>query len=137
MPTTQPSIKEQLTALTHRIVESIDNRDYETYTQLTAPDLTAFEPEGKGAPIHGMPFHEFFLSRANRPGTTVRSELINIHIRTIGDESNPPAAVATYTRITQKHDADGSFRLTHANETRVYERHNNNWRQIHFHRTAY
>ncbi len=134
MPTN--TTHEQLVELTRRIVEAIDNRDYESYTRLTAPDLTAFEPEGKGAPIHGMPFHEFFLSRPNRPGTTVRSELINVHIRTIGPDASPSAAVATYTRITQKHDSDGAFRLIHANETRVYELRGNNWRQVHFHRTA-
>lgn len=125
---------DQLLRVTTQLLASIDARDLETYRALTAPDLTSFEPEAKGHRIDGLPFHEFFLSRPLRPGSSARSEILNFHARTLG----PNSAVACYTRITQKHDGDsGAFRLSHANETRVFTRASESapWRQSHFHRS--
>lgn len=121
-----------LTTLTS-LLAAIDTRDLETYRALTLDDLTSFEPEAKGHRIDGLPFHEFFLSKPLRPGSTARSEIINFHARPLGDS----AAVVCYTRITQKHDDSGAFRLAHADETRVFVKDAGRWRQAHFHRSEF
>lgn len=137
MPT---PLEAELLAVTRRLVDAIDRRDYETYRALTSEDITSFEPEARGQRIDGLPFHEFFVGKPLRAGTTARSELIAFQARPLAAAGAGAcrAAVACYTRITQKHDADGAFRLSHANETRVYERPEGGaWRQVHFHRSEW
>ena len=133
----ESAFTDQMLALTRRLIDAIDQRNFEEYRRLSAEDLTSFEPESKGHLIEGMAFHEFFLSRPHRPGTTARSEIVGFTARPLGGDNSgaPAAAMVAYTRITQKHDADGSFRMSHANETRVYIRAGREWRQAHFHRT--
>lgn len=39
----------------------INQGDYESYTQLCDPELTAFEPEAIGNLVVGMSFHKFYF----------------------------------------------------------------------------
>ncbi|KAJ3251324.1 hypothetical protein HK104_007373, partial [Borealophlyctis nickersoniae] len=43
---TDPKLESHILALTQKLVESIVNGDWATYSSLCAPDMTAFEPEG-------------------------------------------------------------------------------------------
>jgi len=85
-----------------------------------------------------MPFHEFFFDPKRGAGDRARSEIVGFRCRGLPEgSSEPTAAVVCYTRIGQRHDASG-FRLSHANETRVYTRDEAalaGWRQVHFHRS--
>ena len=48
-----------IACLKERLLESIDNNDYETYTNLCDVNLSAFEPEAMGQ--RGRPpFHAFY-----------------------------------------------------------------------------
>ncbi len=128
--------EQELLEITRTLLDRVDQRDAHAYGETCAPDLTAFEPEAKGQRIDGLEFHEFFLTKPNPNGTTVRSEMVSPHVRVINGAGGEPAAgVVVYTRVTQKHRADGSFRLLHCNETRVYERRDGAWKHVHFHRS--
>ncbi len=138
-PSDTDSLSERLFALTRRILDAIDTRDWESYRALCAPDLTSFEPEARGHCIEGMAFHEFFFEPRRAQGDRARSEIIGFRARALPEgDAAPVAAIVCYTRIAQRHDASG-FRISHANETRVYARDDSaisGWRQVHFHRSA-
>ena len=47
---------ETLLQLSRQLLDAIDAGDWETYTALCDPTLTAFEPEAVGHLVAGMPF---------------------------------------------------------------------------------
>lgn len=128
-------LRETLYDVTRRLLDAIDSRDFQTYAAMSDEKLFSFEPEGRGQPLHGLPFHEFFFSKQEESGVSVRSEIVGFHARAIGE--SPAGAVVGYTRITQAHRPSAGFDIVHANETRVYERSGDEWKQVHFHRAVY
>ena len=46
--------EDELLVLNERLLESIDNNDYETYTDLCDVNLSAFEPEAMGQLVEGL-----------------------------------------------------------------------------------
>ena len=100
-----------------------------TYQELSDPALTAFEPEAKGQLVEGLAFHQFYFQLASgrsRQKTTMCAP----QARLLGD-----VAVVTYIRLDQRLGADGSPETTATNETRVWQRQQGRWRQVHFHRS--
>jgi len=123
------SIEKDLLELSQELLDSIDQQDWETYTRLCDPELTAFEPEGVGNVIHGMPFHKFYFDlEAN--GLPKQSTISSPQIRRIGD-----CAVITYVRLTQRVTGDGDVPTSAFEETRIWEKQNGKWKHIHFHRS--
>ena len=63
------STESELLALSQQLLDSIDQQDWQTYTRLCDPTLTAFEPEAVGHLVAGMAFHEFYfqLESTGRP----------------------------------------------------------------------
>lgn len=55
------SIESTILALSKKLLNSIDENDYQTYSSLCAPNLTAYEPETKGVLVEGLEFHKFFF----------------------------------------------------------------------------
>jgi hypothetical protein len=122
--------EQQLLDLSQQLLDSIDQQDWDTYTRLCDPALTAFEPEGAGNLIQGMPFHKFYfeMEASGRPKqSTISSPLI----RVMGE-----CAVITYVRVVQRVTADGNAPTSAFEETRVWEKQNGEWRHIHFHRST-
>ncbi len=122
---------DDLVDLTERLIDSITEGDWETYSELCDPTLTAFEPEGRGQLVEGMEFHGFYFDRGGMKGphnTTVCSP----HVRLMGDD----AAVVSYVRLAQRVDDQGRSVTERFEETRVWQRIDGRWKHVHFHRSA-
>jgi calcium/calmodulin-dependent protein kinase (CaM kinase) II len=52
---------EEIVQATQNLIDVINRGDYESYTQICDPDMTAFEPESLGNIVIGMPFHKFYF----------------------------------------------------------------------------
>ena len=123
--------QQEIIELTRRLIDSITNADWPTYTELCAEDLTAFEPEAIGHLVEGMGFHQhYFDLGAQSPYAGVTTTLSSPHVRIMGD-----VAVIAYVRLTQRALADGTHETTSSMETRVWERQAGNWKHVHFHRS--
>jgi calcium/calmodulin-dependent protein kinase (CaM kinase) II len=123
--------EQEIIDLTHELIESIVNSDWQTYTRLCADDLTAFEPEAEGYLIQGMPFHKhYFDMKGKSPYADVTTTLSCPHVRIIGD-----VAVIAYVRLTQRVGSEGKSETSATRETRIWQRVAGNWRHVHFHRS--
>jgi len=108
-------------------------RDWDTYASLCNTDLTCFEAETNGVLAEGLPFHQFYFELPGDPqasATPVQVSMARPHIRWIG----PDAAIVSYTRLTQKL-SNGEPITASCCETRVWQRINGNWKQVHAHRS--
>ncbi|KAK7575699.1 hypothetical protein V9T40_011985 [Parthenolecanium corni] len=56
--------KQEIIRMTEQLVDSINRGDYEAYTKICDPHLTAFEPEALGNLVEGMEFHKFYFDHA-------------------------------------------------------------------------
>src|SRR5262249_11841819 len=98
--------------------------------QLCDPGLTAFEPEAQGQLVEGLDFHRFYfrLGGARGPHQTTMS---NPRVRVVGD-----VGLVLYVRLNQRVGPDGRPGVTSFEETRVWQRKDDGWKHIHFHRSA-
>jgi ketosteroid isomerase-like protein len=123
------SITEELLQLTHRLLDSIAQRDWETYQELCDPTLTAFEPQAHGQLVEGMDFHHFYFNLSGQQRNQ-QTTLCAPHVRVMGD-----VAVVAYIRLHQKLNAEG-VPVTHGfEETRIWQKQQGRWRHVHFHRS--
>ncbi|HUY91345.1 MAG TPA: DUF4440 domain-containing protein [Pirellulales bacterium] len=129
-PTNEAATRELL-ALNQRLLESIQAGDWKTYADLCDPSLSAFEPEGRGQLIEGMPFHRYYFDLGGGSGPK-QVTMASPHVRMLGDD----AAVISYARLVQKLDAQGSPVTTVTEETRVWQRRDGRWQHVHFHRSV-
>ena len=124
------SDEEEIKRLTQRLLVAIANADWDVYEELCDPSLSCFEPEAPGQLIEGLEFHKFYFQLGPaRDGhnTTLSSP----HIRVVGD-----IAVISYVRLNQRISETGEPTASAVAETRVWQRKDNRWRHIHFHRSG-
>ena len=78
--------------------------------------------------MEGLAFHRFYFDRlsARNPGQTT---MCDARARVFGD-----VGVVSYVRLTQRVN-DGAASTTGYAETRVWHRHGDRWRHVHFHRS--
>jgi len=125
----EQAIVQQVLDLNEKLLLSITEGDWATYSELCDPTLTAFEPESRGQWVEGMAFHNFYFEQGGVVGphnTTVCSP----HVRLLGD-----VAVVCYVRLVQRLDDLGKPVTLRAEETRVWRRKEGVWRHVHFHRS--
>uniref|UniRef100_V5IK00 calcium/calmodulin-dependent protein kinase n=1 Tax=Ixodes ricinus TaxID=34613 RepID=V5IK00_IXORI len=125
--------KQEIVKLTEQLIESINGGDYETYTKLCDPHLTAFEPEALGNLVEGMEFHKFYFD--NGAGKSYKSQnttIINPTVHLLGED----AACIAYIRLMQYIDRAGIARTRQTEETRVWHRKDTKWQNVHFHRSG-
>lgn len=120
---------EELINLTERLLASIGECDWQTYTEICDPTLTAIEPESDGLVIEGMPFHKFYFDLDSGPPTPKNVTILGPHVRVMGD-----VAVVAYSRLVQ-HVAENGPVTSRFHETRVWQRQDGKWRHVHFHRS--
>jgi calcium/calmodulin-dependent protein kinase (CaM kinase) II len=126
---------EEIIALTTRLLQKIDEGDWNAYCEMMAEDVTCFEPEAKGALVQGLPFHKFYFDLAAKAkpkagSVTSRNTISSPNVRFLGDS----VAIISYVRLTQRvtgHDAQ----TVRTDETRIWERRSNGWKVVHFHRS--
>ena len=118
--------------LTRRLVESITHCDWQTYTDLCAEDLTAYEPEAQGYLVQGMGFHKhYFDMQDESPYANVTTTLSSPSVRMLGTD----AALIACIRLTQRVGSDGNSTTSSTQETRIWQRIDGRWKHVHFHRT--
>lgn len=122
--------QQALLDLTAELLSVIDAGDWQGYCRLCADDLSAFEPEAVGNLVVGMPFHEFYFQQESSGGRH-QSTVTSPSVRLLGDD----AAVVTYVRLVQLEDDRGRLSTTAFEETRVWHKHDGNWKHVHFHRS--
>jgi hypothetical protein len=124
------AVIDELLELNQRLLESIMVSDWETYTALCDPTISAFEPEARGQLVEGLDFHGFYFERGAVQGP-YNTTMASPHVRLMGDD----AAVVCYVRLVQRLDDTGKPITTRGEETRVWQRQNGVWRHVHFHRS--
>lgn len=121
---------QELLQLSKQLLNSIDHKDWNTYTQLCDEELTCFEPEAQGHLITGMDFHRFYfdMNPTGRPRqSTISSPMVSI----MGD-----VALVTYIRVVQGIDEHGHDHSSSFEESRVWQKQDGEWQHVHFHRSA-
>uniref|UniRef100_G3URZ9 calcium/calmodulin-dependent protein kinase n=1 Tax=Meleagris gallopavo TaxID=9103 RepID=G3URZ9_MELGA len=125
--------KQEIIKVTEQLIEAISNGDFESYTKMCDPGMTAFEPEALGNLVEGLDFHRFYFENLwSRNSKPVHTTILNPHIHLMGDES----ACIAYIRITQYVDAGGIPRTAQSEETRIWHRRDGKWQIVHFHRSG-
>ncbi|XP_068454972.1 calcium/calmodulin-dependent protein kinase (CaM kinase) II beta 1 isoform X5 [Clinocottus analis] len=122
--------KQEIIKITEQLIEAINNGDFEAYAKICDPGLTSFEPEALGNLVEGMDFHRFYfenlLAKNSKP---IHTTILNPHVHLIGED----AACVAYIRLTQFVDNQGRPRSSQSEETRVWQRRDGKWQNIHFH----
>ncbi|KAK6171562.1 hypothetical protein SNE40_019722 [Patella caerulea] len=125
--------KQEIVKLTEQLLQAITGGDYDTYTKLIDPNLTSFEPEALGNLIVGMDFHKFYFDHVlSKNNKAVNTSMVNPHVHLLGDDS----ACIAYVRLTQYIDRNGLPVTMQSEETRVWQRKDNKWQNVHFHRSG-
>ncbi|XP_035482194.1 calcium/calmodulin-dependent protein kinase type II delta 1 chain isoform X4 [Scophthalmus maximus] len=125
--------KQEIIKVTEQLIEAINNGDFEAYTKICDPGLTSFEPEALGNLVEGTDFHRFYFENALSKGKQpIHTILLNPHVHLIGEE----AACIAYIRLTQYIDGNGMPRTMQSEETRIWQRRDSKWQNIHFHRSG-
>ncbi|XP_063984783.1 calcium/calmodulin-dependent protein kinase type II alpha chain isoform X19 [Diachasmimorpha longicaudata] len=128
--------RQEIIKMTEQLIESINTGDFEGYTKICDPHLTAFEPEALGNLVEGMDFHKFYFDNAvlgkNSSCKAVNTTILNPHVHLLGDD----AACIAYVRLTQYVDKQGVAHTQQSEESRVWHKKDNKWQNVHFHRSA-
>lgn len=119
----------ELLKLNQKLLDSIAQGDWATYTELCDPSLTAIEPEALGHIVEGMDFHHFYF-KLSGGHVKPQNSMCSPHVRIMGD-----AAVVAYYRLTQGVDEAGQPYSKGTEETRVWQRQQGKWKHVHFHRS--
>ncbi len=122
--------EQELLELSKELLATIDEGDWEAYSSLCDPTITAFEPEGVGSLVEGMPFHEFYFQR-EVPSGRHQSSISSAQVRMLGDD----VAVVTYVRLVQLEDRRGRLSTRAFEETRIWQQQEGHWKHVHFHRS--
>ncbi|NP_001410639.1 calcium/calmodulin-dependent protein kinase type II subunit alpha isoform 3 precursor [Danio rerio] len=125
--------KQEIIKVTEQLIEAISNGDFESYTKMCDPSVTAFEPEALGNLVEGLDFHRFYFENLwSKNSKPVHTTILNPHIHLIGEE----AACIAYIRITQYLDNNGMPCTAQSEETRIWHRKDGKWQIVHFHRSG-
>ncbi|XP_017877726.1 calcium/calmodulin-dependent protein kinase type II alpha chain isoform X19 [Ceratina calcarata] len=123
----------EIIKMTEQLIESVNTGDFEAYTKICDPHLTAFEPEALGNLVEGMDFHKFYFDNVlGKNCKAVNTTILNPHVHLLGED----AACIAYVRLTQYMDKQGVAHTHQSEESRVWHKKDNKWQNVHFHRSA-
>lgn len=123
---------QEIITANQKLLNAIANADFATYKEICSPDLTAFEPESNGNLVHGLKFHKYYFDLFGKPAKPVNVTISSPHVRWIGNDGN--AAVISYVRLDQV-VADGGPVTRTMSETRVWQKEDGKWINVHFHKS--
>ncbi|XP_065348753.1 calcium/calmodulin-dependent protein kinase type II alpha chain isoform X2 [Cloeon dipterum] len=125
--------KQEIIKMTEQLIEAINSSDFDAYTKICDPHLTAFEPEALGNLVEGMDFHKFFFENVlSKNFKAINTTILNPHVHLIGDDG----ACIAYVRLTQFVDRQGQAHTQQSEETRVWHKRDGKWQNVHFHRSG-
>ena len=123
------TVQDQILRLNQRLLDAIAAGDWDTYAELCAPELTAFEPEARGQRVEGLGFHRFYFE-AGPPPERRHTTMVDTRVVELG----PEAALLTCVRLVQAETPQG-FVTQRSEETRVWQKRDGRWVHVHFHRS--
>ncbi len=115
------------------MLNSVAHGDWQAYAAVCAGDVSCFEAESEGHLVEGLPFHQFYFELPGDPSAAhspVNVTMARPHLRWISDD----AVVISYTRLTQRLSG-GEPTTARCCETRIWQRQNGSWKQVHVHRS--
>ncbi|NXG51010.1 KCC2A kinase, partial [Psilopogon haemacephalus] len=112
--------KQEIIKVTEQLIEAISNGDFESYTKMCDPGMTAFEPEALGNLVEGLDFHRFYFENCKQPLWLLR------------DPSHLPCTRLSFA-LPQ---LAGERRVVRSEETRIWHRRDGKWQIVHFHRSG-
>ena len=123
---------QEILGINQAMLESVANGDWARYASFCANDLSCFEAETNGHLVEGLPFHRYYfeLPAGEGPTTPVTVTMARPHLRWLSDD----AVALSYTRLTQRLNS-GEPITTSCCETRIWQRNNGTWQQVHVHRS--
>ncbi|XP_050297099.1 calcium/calmodulin-dependent protein kinase type II alpha chain isoform X9 [Anthonomus grandis grandis] len=125
--------RQEIIKITEQLIEAINTGDFEGYTKICDPHLTAFEPEAMGNLVEGMDFHKFYFDNVlGKNCKAVNTTILNPHVHLLGED----AACIAYVRLTQYIDKHGQAHTHQSEESRVWHKRDNKWQNVHFHRSG-
>ncbi len=120
-------------SLNQAMLESVVKGDWSSYAAFCADDLSCFEAETNGVLAEGLPFHRYYFelpADGNASPSPANVSMARPHLRWLGED----AVVLSYTRLTQR--LSGGEPITASCcETRLWQRQNGTWKQVHVHRS--
>merc|ERR1719483_1319933 len=96
--------KTDIIRVTELILDAINSGDFEAYTKLCDPNITAFEPEALGNLVEGIEFHRFYFDNSLKQSKTTNVTILNPQVHLLGDD----AASIGYIKVTQSLDKHGN-----------------------------
>jgi len=123
--------KTDIIRVTELILDAINTGDFEAYTKLCDPNITAFEPEALGNLVEGIEFHRFYFDNSLKQTKTTNVTILNPQVHLLGDD----AASIGYIKVTQALDKLGNAHTSQFEETRIWQRRDGRWQNVHFHRS--
>jgi len=125
--------KADIIRVTELILDAINTGDFDSYTKLCDPNITAFEPEALGNLVEGIDFHRFYFDNfsAMKQSKTTNVTILNPQVHLLGED----AASIGYVKVTQTLDKQGNAHTSQSEETRIWQRREGRWQNIHFHRS--
>nr|XP_022912863.1 calcium/calmodulin-dependent protein kinase type II alpha chain isoform X4 [Onthophagus taurus] len=125
--------RQEIIKMTEQLIEAINTGDFEAYTKICDPHLTAFEPEAMGNLVEGMDFQKFYFDNVlGKNCKAVNTTILNPHVHLLGED----AACIAYVRLTQYMDKHGQAHTHQSEESRVWHKRDNKWQNVHFHRSS-
>ncbi|XP_074603238.1 calcium/calmodulin-dependent protein kinase II isoform X2 [Brevipalpus obovatus] len=126
------SRKQEVIKLTEQILDAITLGNYDAYSKLCDPGVSAFEPETLGNLVEGMEFHKYYFDNVyGKNLRAVSTNILNPTVHLLGED----AACIAYIRLTQFIDKSGTPQAKQTEETRVWHRKEGRWQLVHFHRS--
>lgn len=125
--------KQEIIKATEQLIDCINSGDFEGYTKICDTHLTSFEPEALGNLVEGLEFHKFYFDNVlGKNCKAVNTMILSPHVHLLGED----AACIAYIRLTQYMDKQGQAHTQQSEETRVWQRRDNKWQCMHFHRSG-
>lgn len=136
-----------------KLLDSIIQNDYNTYNELCADDMTCIEPESNKQVVIGKAFHKYYfalqkdphsvsgqdnIEKNNNASHNNRNNKVNVsmsnpHVRLVGGDT---IGIISYIRLNQIFDDTTQQPITtQYSETRIWEKRDNKWIHIHFHKS--
>lgn len=123
--------KTDIIKMTECILDAINSGDFETYTKLCDSNITAFEPEALGNLVEGIEFHKFYFDNSIKQSKSSNVTILNPVVHLLGED----AASIGYVKVTQTLDKQGHAFTSQSEETRIWQRREGRWYNVHFHRS--
>jgi hypothetical protein len=124
---------QEILGLNQAMLESVVKGDWQTYASFCSPNLSCFEAETNGSLAEGLAFHRFYFelpSNSNDGSSPIQMSMARPHVRWLSED----AVVLSYTRLNQRLDR-GEPVTSSCCETRIWQRLDGSWKQVHVHRS--